>query len=149
MRLKEREEAAVLAVDTGNFIHELLQKTSPKFSEIEDELAFRAYAQEIGEELLKGSVYMTQQDTASGTVFSDKLLKEGVDVAAAAYRQVKNSDFEIEQIETGVSSDFFHGKVDRVDGTEKYVRVVDYKTGSIDDSATSYYTGKKIQMQLN
>ncbi|MBE7077874.1 MAG: hypothetical protein E7377_04130 [Clostridiales bacterium] len=148
LRLKEREEAAVLAVDTGNFIHELLQKTSPKFSEIEDELAFRAYAQEIGEELLKGSVYMTQQDTASGTVFSDKLLKEGVDVAAAAYRQVKNSDFEIEQIETGVSSDFFHGKVDRVDGTEKYVRVVDYKTGSIDDSATSYYTGKKIQMQL-
>jgi ATP-dependent helicase/nuclease subunit B len=35
-----------------------------------------------------------------------------------------------------------------VDGTEKYVRVIDYKTGKIDDSATSYYTGRKIQMQL-
>jgi len=35
-----------------------------------------------------------------------------------------------------------------VDSTEKYVRVIDYKTGSIDDKAVSYYTGRKLQMQL-
>ena len=148
LRLREREEAAVLAVDTGNFIHELLEKTSVKFSEIDNEQDFRVYAKCVGEELLKNSVYVMQQDTASDLVFSEKLLSEGVDVAAAAYRQIKNSDFVVERTEANVSAEFFHGKVDRVDGTEKYVRVVDYKTGSIDDSATSYYTGKKIQMQM-
>jgi ATP-dependent helicase/nuclease subunit B len=47
-----------------------------------------------------------------------------------------------------ISTPDFHGKIDRVDGTEKYVRVIDYKTGSIDDKAVSYYTGRKLQMQL-
>ena len=148
LRLQEREEAAVLAVDTGNFIHELLQKTTEKIGEMPDENAMRAYATEVGGEMLKNSVYVMQQETKSGEYFTQKLLKEGVDVVAAAYRQVKNSKFIIEKMEMGVQSDFFYGKVDRMDGTENYVRVIDYKTGRIDDSASSYYTGQKMQMQL-
>ena len=35
-----------------------------------------------------------------------------------------------------------------MDSTDKYVRVIDYKTGSIDDSPVSYYTGRKLQLQL-
>lgn len=148
LRLKEREEAAVLAVDTGNFIHELLERTMRKAAETDSEEEMRAYATEVGGELLQRSLYAMQQDTASGLYFSEKLLKEGADVAVAAYRQIKNSEFEVEQTEASVSADFFRGKVDRVDGTEKYVRVIDYKTGSIDDSATPYYTGRKLQMEL-
>ncbi len=148
LKLKEREEAAVLAVDTGNFVHELLEYVSQKADQIQTEEELRAYAMTVGEELLTKSVYAMQQDTASGLVFSQKLLKEGADVAVAAYKQIKNSAFKVEQTETPVDAEFFHGKVDRVDGTEKYVRVVDYKTGTIDDTATSYYTGRKIQMQM-
>ena len=148
LKLKEREETTVLAVDSGNFVHELLQITVPKTPEFETEEALRKYAFEVGSALMKKSVYSMQQDTGSGAYFSEKLLKEGVDVAAAAYRQVKNSDYSVEKTEYGVASDFFRGNVDRVDGTEKYVRVIDYKTGRIDDSATAYYTGRKLQMQL-
>ena len=148
LRLKEREEAAVLAVDTGSFIHELLQVTAKRAAEFETEEALRAFAMEEGERLLKGSVYAMQQDTASGEVFSEKLLEEGVDVAVAAYRQIRNSDFAVEQTEQEIDAKMFRGKVDRVDGTDKYVRIIDYKTGTIDDSATSYYTGQKIQLQL-
>ena len=148
LRLKEREEAMVLAVDTGNFIHELLQETAKHAAEFATEEEMRAFALEEGAKLLNNSIYTMQQDTASGTVFSDKLLQEGIDVAAAAYRQIKNSDFLVEQTERPISAEFFHGKVDRVDGTNKYVRIIDYKTGTIDDSATSYYTGQKIQLQL-
>ena len=103
---------------------------------------------EIGAELLQKSVYSMQQDVASGVVAAEKLLKEGVDVAAAAYRQIKNSDFAVEKTEVSVETEFFRGNVDRMDGTEKYVRVIDYKTGNIDDTAVSYYTGRKLQMQL-
>ncbi len=148
LKLKDREEATVLAVDTGDFVHLLLQKTAQKAAEIETEEELRAYAIEEGTALLRTSVYAIQQDTASGLVFSEKLLKESADVAVAAYRQIKNSDFKVESTEKSVNGEFFHGKVDRVDGTNKYVRVVDYKTGSIDDKAASYYTGRKIQMQL-
>ena len=148
LKLKEREEATVLAVDTGDFVHLLLQKTAQKAAEFETEEEARAYAMKEGADLLNTSVYAMQQDTASGLVFSEKLLNESADVAVAVYRQIKNSDFTVESTEKSVNGEFFHGKVDRMDGTDKYVRIVDYKTGSIDDKAASYYMGRKIQMQL-
>jgi ATP-dependent helicase/nuclease subunit B len=148
LKLKAREETAVLAVDTGNFIHELLQETTVKAETIQTEQEMYAFALEKGNEILARPVYAMQSDTASGEVFSDKLLQEGAQVAVAAYRQIKRSAFKVEETEKGVDAEFFRGKVDRVDGTEKYVRIIDYKTGSIDDSATSYYTGRKLQMQL-
>ncbi len=148
LRLKDREETVVLAVDTGNFIHELLEKTTIKAEHIETEEEMRALAMQIGAEILSSPVYAAQSDTASGLFFSEKLLKEGADVAVAAYRQIKGSEFIVEETEKTVATEQFHGKIDRVDATEKYVRVIDYKTGAIDDSALSYYTGRKLQMQL-
>ena len=148
LRLKDREETVVLAVDTGNFIHELLEKTTQQAEKIETEEEMRAYAMEIGAKILTSPIYAAQSDTASGLFFSEKLLKEGADVAVAAYRQIKGSEFVVEETEKSVSTEQFHGKIDRVDSTEKYVRVIDYKTGAIDDTALSYYTGRKLQMQL-
>ncbi len=148
LKLKTREETAVLALDTGNFVHALLELTAKSSASIQTEEEMRAYALEEGQKLLQSPLYTTQSDTASGSVFSEKLLKEAADVAVAAFRQIKNSDFVVEETEMNISTPDFHGKVDRVDGTEKFVRIVDYKTGSIDDTAVSYYTGRKLQMQL-
>ena len=39
-------------------------------------------------------------------------------------------------------------KADRIDEAEGYVRVIDYKTGAIDDKPLAYYTGRKLQLQL-
>ena len=148
LQLQEREETAVLALDTGNFIHELLETVSPHMPEFDTEEAVRRYAKMVGEELLKRPVYASQNDTASGTYFSKKLLDEGADVVVGAYKQVKNSAFRIAETEKNVDTARFHGKLDRMDTADKYVRVVDYKTGKIDDAATSYYTGRKLQLQL-
>lgn len=148
LRLKDREEATVLSMDTGNFVHLLLQKTTVKTDEFETEEALRDYAMKEGAALLQTSVYAMQQDTASGLHFSETLLRESADVAVAAYRQIKNSKFKVESTEKWVNGEFFNGKVDRMDGTDKYVRIIDYKTGAIDDSAVAYYTGRKIQMEL-
>lgn len=178
LKLTEREEAAVQAMDTGNFVHDLLKKTMKKAAAIDgeknallkeaenatDEAAaqraaelaaqinteerVRAYAQEEGEKMLGTSLYAMQQDTDSGAYFTQKLLKEAVDVAMAAYVQIKNSAFHIEATEKTIDGELIRGQVDRVDSSEEYVRVIDYKTGRIDDSAGAYYTGKKLQMQL-
>ncbi len=148
LKLQEREESVVMAFDNGNFIHDLLQEVSKKIDELTDETALRTYAKEVGIELLKRPAYQAQGDTEAGQYASNNLLKEGVEVALAVYRQLKNSEYTVEDVEKYVASDFYHGRIDRVDSTDKFVRVVDYKTGKIDDSATSYYTGRKLQMQL-
>lgn len=159
LKLKEREETAVMAVDSGNFIHELLEKTLVETENVATEEQMRIYARQEGEKILQKPVYSMQKDTESGKFFTKKLLGEGVEVAVAAYRQLRNSEYRIENLEQNVDGRFFHGKVDRVDGSvcseeekqngkKEYVRVVDYKTGRIDDSASAYYTGRKLQMQL-
>ena len=148
LKLKNREETAVLAVDSGNFVHELLERTAKKAKEINTDEEMRAYALSEGEKIMQSPVYSAQADTASGAFFSKKLLEEGAEVAVACYRQIKNSEFIVEETEMSVETNEFHGKIDRVDTTAQFVRVVDYKTGTIDDSALSYYTGRKLQMQL-
>ncbi len=148
LRLKEREEATVMAVDSGNFIHALLEKVALKANEIATEEELKAYATQVGRELANTSVYLLQQDDKAGAYSSEKLLSEGVTVAVEAFKQIKNSSFKVEQTEAALQSEQFIGKVDRVDGSPEYIRIIDYKTGKIDDSPTSYYTGQKLQMQL-
>ncbi len=148
LKLKEREETVVMATDSGNFVHELLEKTTEKLAEFDSEAAARAYARSVGEEILKKPLYAAQTDTAAGSYSSKSLLHEGTEVAAAVYRQIKGSAFEVEETEKAVSTKHFRGKIDRVDATERFVRVIDYKTGSIDDTPLSYYTGRKLQLQL-
>lgn len=148
LKLQQREETAVLAQDTGNFVHELLEITANAVDKIETEEQMRSLAFCEGEKLLETPLYAMQSETEAGKVFSQKLLKESVEVVVAAFRQIKNSDYAVEETEKSISTPDFHGKVDRVDSTGKFVRVIDYKTGKIDDKATSYYTGRKMQMQL-
>lgn len=85
---------------------------------------------------------------AAGGYSSESLLFEGVEVAAAVFRQIRASKYRVEETEKAVKTDSFRGKIDRIDSTDKYVRVIDYKTGNIDDSPTSYYTGRKLQLEL-
>jgi ATP-dependent helicase/nuclease subunit B len=148
LRLREREETAVMATDSGNFIHALLEKTTKKLGELASEEEARTYATEVGKELLKQPLFSAQADTAAGRYSSSGLLSEGAEVAAAVFRQLKNSSYRVEETEKSVQTPSFRGKVDRVDETDKYVRVIDYKTGTIDDTALSYYTGRKLQLQL-
>ncbi len=158
LHLKEREEATVLAVDAGSFVHSLLESTSQKVNEFETEEKLVAFAATEGKRLMDESVYLLQQDTKAGSYSSKKILEEGVKVAEAIYRQLKESAFTVEGTEVPVSGELVFGSVDRVDVAKipveegepavEYVRVIDYKTGSIDDTPAAYYTGQKIQMQL-
>ena len=148
LKLKEREESAVVAVDSGNFIHELLERTTKKLSSLETEEQAESLAREEGEKLLQDPIFAAQSDTARGAYASERLMKEGVAVVRAVYRQLKKSEYNVEGMEVPVSTEEFHGKIDRVDATDKYVRVIDYKTGKISASPEEYYTGKKLQLPL-
>ena len=146
--LKEREERTVLATDTGTFIHALLEKTTGRTAEFDSEEKFAKFAKSVGEELLAAPIFAALKETAAGAYSTDSLLNEGVTVACAVYRQVEGSFYRVEEIEKSVSTPHFHGKIDRVDVSDDYVRIIDYKTSSVDDSPTAYYVGRKMQLQL-
>lgn len=148
LKLKEREESAMQALDTGNFMHELLEACGKQSQTVQSEEEMRAFIEDTARELAKKPVYTMNADTEQGAVFSEKLIKEGVDVAMAMFRQIHGSAFRVESIEQEIRTKDIFGKVDRVDSAENYVRIIDYKTGYIDDSPGAYYTGRKIQMQL-
>lgn len=148
LRLKEREETVVLATDSGTFIHELLRRAGEKKFAFSSEEEARAFAKETGELILKDAKYNPVLDTAGGKYASERLIGEGVLAVAAAYRQIAGSKYTVKEAEYSVKDENVHGQIDRVDTADEYFRIVDYKTGAIDASATSYYMGRKIQLEL-
>ncbi len=148
LRLEERQEATVLSTDTGNFIHKLLEEMTDHIYKCADEDTFAVKAREKAEELMQNEKLLPKADTLAGAYSSEKLLEEGVAIARVVYRQVRDSAFDTITKERKVNTKDVYGKVDRVDENDTFVRVVDYKTGSITADAKSYYLGLKLQMEL-
>lgn len=153
LKLKEREEGAMRPLDTGNFIHTVLQRLAPELGGIKDVAGARARAEAIATELLGSPAYSSLSFSKSGEYNAAELVKEAGAVSAGTYEQLSNSRFTVEQTETrceirldrGIK---IGGRIDRVDSCGDMVRIIDYKTGSIDASATLYYMGLKLQLPL-
>ena len=153
LRLRENKEGGMANTDTGNFVHAVMEKLAgemkegkiPSYEQCEERV--RA----IAGELLRVPPYAYMQDTAGGKYAMDALVEETVKIGRAMYRTVAQSAFEVTDSEKAIvfgEKTKLYGKVDRVDETDGFVRVVDYKTGSVDSSPQSYYVGKKLQLQL-
>ena len=150
LNLQEREEAVVLATDSGKLVHSLLKEVIENARKYSHEEDLRKYAYDKCKELMATSVYRLQQDTDAGSYAIERMLSEAVEVSVAAWRNIVNSHYnaEKENLERKIEGELFKGQVDRIDTTEKYVRVIDYKTGNITSTPGAYYTGQKIQMEL-
>ena len=153
LKLQEREEGAMRPLDTGNFIHTVLQKLAPDIGTCENADEARARAGEAAGKLLKSGAYSSLTDSKSGQYTADELIKEAGEVTAGMYEQLANSQFRVENTEWRCEINLdggvrINGRVDRVDGCGDMVRIIDYKTGTIDSSATKYYMGQKLQLPL-
>ena len=140
-------------LDTGNFIHTVLQKLAPEMGSLEDSAAVRTRAEELAGELLKTPAYSALNDSKSGEYTAAELIKEAGEVSTGTYEQLANSRFKVERCESkceikldkGVK---LGGRIDRVDSYGDMVRIIDYKTGTVDASAALYYMGLKLQLPL-
>ncbi len=153
LKVAERDEGAVRAVDTGNFIHAVLQDLAPEINDIADEAALCARAEELARQKLEIQPYKSLADSKSGEYVAQSLVNEAVAVSKGTYAQVRNSSFRVAGAERpaelalsdGVK---IYGRIDRVDEYDGLVRVIDYKTGNIDSSPAKYYQGVKLQLPL-
>lgn len=148
--LQRREEGGMQKTDSGNFIHALLEQVAEKFASFRSEEEVIAFAREKAAELLRLPAYLSAEDTPSGKYASSRLVEEGVKVSLELYRQLVGSGFTVQTLEGKIylPEVSVGGKADRVDEGEGYVRVIDYKTGTIEEDAKYYYVGKKLQLQL-
>ncbi len=162
--LREREEQSVRAADTGIFLHEILKELADHLGGIENREACADFLRKSAEKLLQKPPYCYLADTRRGGYSAEALAGEAVIVGLHAAEQLKNSDFAVlgaEQtfgypgspfppvvLDSGARPVRLAGKIDRVDRSGDWLRVVDYKTGSFDVSAKSYYTGRKLQLEL-
>lgn len=150
LRLKEREESAVMLTDTGIFVHDVLEATAKKIDNLADEEACYRFAEDFARQQLETPRFSGMRDTLAGEYSAERLVGESAQVAVAMYAQVVGSSFRIVHTEwkCRLPEERLFGYIDRVDEWEDCVRIVDYKTGKIDVSPTSYYTGQKLQLQL-
>ncbi|MBQ9117940.1 MAG: PD-(D/E)XK nuclease family protein [Clostridia bacterium] len=148
LRLQERQEAELVAVDAGNFVHAVLERAVKGLKDCADEGAFCAYARKVGEEIFASPAFALDEGNAANTYLRQSLLDESVLAAGVVFRQIKNSAFDEVNVEKNIRTETVRGKVDRVDSNADYIRIVDYKTGSVEVKPVDYYVGKKLQMQL-
>ncbi len=162
--LAEREERTVRPVDTGDFMHELLRRLAEEMGKLESAGACAAFLRAEAEKLLSEPPFSYMSDTAAGGWSARSLVEEGVLVGGKVYEQLAGSAFTVAAAEKtfGYPSSPFPGipvggsgrglvlagKIDRVDKSGAYARVVDYKTGAFDTGAEPYYTGRKLQLEL-
>ena len=152
LKLQEREEGTMRPLDTGNFIHTVLQKLAPDLDSCANVDEARKRGCEGAKKLLKSESYSSLTDSKSGEYTAEQLIKEAGEVTAGAFEQLANSKFKVENAEWRCEIELdgvrINGRVDRVDRYEDMIRIIDYKSGSVDASATKYYMGLKLQLPL-
>ena len=141
------------ATDTGNFVHAVLQDLAGEVNGIESEAQLEARARDLCAQKLAKPPYSAMTDSKSGQYTAVELVEEAVKVSFGMYEQLKNSQFSVsgaeEKCEINLTSGIkIFGRIDRVDVSGDMVRVIDYKTGTVDAAATKYYTGAKLQLPL-
>ncbi len=153
LRLSERREGAFRPLDSGNFIHAVLEQVAGKLNDLQSVDECAAAAKECAESLLAKSSFLVDGEDGGASYAAEALVKEAQTVCSGMYEQVKNSQFKVENVESRCKVELdggvkVGGRIDRVDASGDLVRVIDYKTGTIDDSPASYYMGLKLQLPL-
>ena len=152
LRLEEREEGLIAFSSSGTFLHEVLRRVGEgiRSGEIQDIETCSRVAEEAGEEVLSRPEYVSLRDSASDRYFAERMIADGKSIAKEAFRQLENSAFTVESTEKSCfdRSLNLRGFIDRIDVSEDFFRIVDYKTGTIKTDLKYYYVGTKLQLEL-
>lgn len=153
LKVQEREEGSVRAVDTGNFIHSVLQDLAYEVNGINELSEFEKRARELAENKLSRPPYSSLLDEKRGQYAAGELISEALKVSSGMFEQLKNSRFTVASAEKNCEIRLspgikLYGRIDRVDEYDGMIRIIDYKTGTIDSSPEKYYMGEKLQLPL-
>lgn len=156
LKLKEKEELNIKPIDTGSFMHDVIDtffEQAENIKNITEEEIERKVNQIINEKLLLSKNYIFTS-TPKFVVLTNRLKKVVLQSIKYIVYQVQNSSFEIlgNEVEFNRKIDNVEitGKIDRIDvaNTEKgkYIRIIDYKSSDKSIDLNELVTGTQIQL---
>lgn len=171
LKLKEKEDLKINSIDTGTFMHEVIDLFFKKLDErnisvkkIENE-EIREIVNEIINELLETSRYYIFSSSSKFKLLTRRLKKVVVKSIEYIVYTLKYSDFSVlgHEVEFSHTGDYkpivinlddknieITGKIDRVDtakfSDKKYVRIIDYKSSYKDLDLNQVLSGLQIQL---
>lgn len=173
LKLKQRDVHKIESYDTGNIMHEVVEKFSQMllYGDIDITNVKQEDIKELSDALCdkiiaeyKSSIY---QRFSNSKYLLNKLKKTSRNALWEIIKQMQRSDFAIKETETGFGKYgkhhpicidtasgkvYLEGKVDRVDicemQEEKFVKIIDYKTGNTDFDFTKLYYGLSLQLPI-
>lgn len=163
LRLKEKETGDMKATETGTLLHAVCEVYVKNLDKVSDKISSDILCDNIISALLEKEEYSHYKQNAKYNYIFTQLQKEAKRVCFEIYLGFQKSGFKpwlLEAsfgryskikpitIKTNKGSYLVKGKVDRVDKYNDSIRIIDYKTGSIDSDDNSFYMGKKLQLYL-
>ena len=172
LKLKENPELKMMSIDTGSFMHEVIDdlfrridKSGSSITKLADK-DIEELTLKIIEEVLQVPKYYTFSSTAKFRTLTRNLKKVVLKSVEYIVYTIKNSDFKVlgHEIEFNNTSEFkpiqmslfedksleITGKIDRVDlgkiGDKQYVRVIDYKSSNRELDVKQVEAGLQIQL---
>lgn len=153
LSLKDRMVAKMKAIDVGDILHIVAENFVQKLMQgkISEDL-------HEADEIIHNVIYGDENLIKNNRVLINILEKEAKRLVTAIYGQLKKSEFKPIGTEMwfGEKSKFgainlshdirIEGKIDRIDKCGEHYRVIDYKTGKIEESPDTLYYGKKVQL---
>lgn len=159
LRLRDREDARIEAVDVGDIMHKIAENFVRDIAEISAMEGQKLSKRIFG--IIDAVIESEKISSASNRYLVKPLRGEAERMCQALLHQYKNSAFKPigEEVEFGAGKqrdipalDFekygvrIEGKIDRIDACGNFSRVVDYKTGDVKLSPSETYYGRKIQL---
>ena len=156
LKLKEQEEYKINAIDTGSFIHEVIDEYFQKMEEKNDtsEVEMRHIIEQIIAEKLALDKYYLFSSSAKFITLINRLKKTIIEAIKYIVYQIECSDFKVVGHEEEFVRKFDNveliGKIDRVDIGKKdnieYVRIIDYKSSDKNIDLNQVVAGTQIQL---
>lgn len=152
LKLKSTEEYKLKPIDTGSFMHEVLDEF---FSNINIEEVKEEEIEEIIKEIIDKKLKLNKNQIFNSSpkfiVLTNKLKNTIIQSIKYIVYQIKNSDFKplANELEFNKKIDNIEitGKVDRVDIAEnKFIRIIDYKSSEKSIDLNQMIAGTQIQL---
>ena len=174
VKLKDRDTADLQVYDTGNLSHNVFQYfmlevkgiIDKKLDDLDENREIERVAKPIIDRVFDDDNYKRfKENTGLNQNIVERLKKECLYNCKKLFKHIKNSDFTVlaaekqfkgEEVDLSLSIERgninINGTVDRVDvcrtDGNNYLRIIDYKTGSVDSSMTALASGRKLQLYL-
>ncbi len=161
LKLESVEDGSVSVLSVGNFMHEILCRYANSIDKVFDEKSSNEMFDKIKDKILEREEYKRFLADGANRAAVNRVVRESKKYCYQTFNSLKNSSFKVSKTEAsfGDGKDYpainlnggavkLKGKIDRVDESDCYFRVLDYKTGRTDDTDKSLFAGLKLQLYL-